>query len=497
MKNLFALSVVALIAVIGFFTGRSIASTKSTTPAALNAGKAKTVPEKVVSPSLSLAKLEESPALTEAYEVLTGQPRYEDHSIFYGAVQHLNLEQVRELHRRVMAMPANSNLLDIVADRWVQLEPDYAADFVRSFPNGAGVIDRTGLVFAWARRSPESAIAEAIKSGKSSKATLLLSGAFATLAAKDPESAVSQLKLIADEKLRDSVFDSCLTTWARQDPIGATRWMQAHPDAYSVGSNGNESVAKFCQGIAVRDLKTALEFSSGLAEPLRQQALLAVASEWAAADPAAALSWCLENHLSPTEPATSSFSSAINVAMHRGPEKTAAWIASLPLDGERGEIAGYALRFAKSAMALKLFGLIPEADQPNYVSPYMKSLNTQKVGAALQWASSLPEGTLRVAALDTLMSEYRFKKPVETIDAFPPGNSRDAAYAAYIRKSSSKATAPDMEQLPKIADERLRQRVAWEAFNTWNRSDPAAARKWLEETPHIPAQWKARVKREE
>jgi hypothetical protein len=144
-----------------------------------------------------------------------------------------------------------------------------------------------------------------------------------------------------------------------------------------------------------------------------------------------------------------------------------------------------------------LFALIPEENQPAYVVPFMKSLNNQRVGAALQWSSSLPEGQLRVTALGALITNYRFKNPVATIDAFPAGESRDVAYLAHIRKTAEKSGAPDVEQLPKIADEKLRQRAAWDAFQTWNRKDPAVARKWMEETPHIPAEWKARMKQRE
>jgi hypothetical protein len=78
----------------------------------------------------------------------------------------------------------------------------------------------------------------------------------------------------------------------------------------------------------------------------------------------------------------------------------------------------------------------------------MTSLNNQRVGAAREYAASLPEGPLRVSAMNTLISEYRFDDPVSVIDSFSAGPSRDVAYAAHIRKSTQKGkAAPDIEQI--------------------------------------------------
>lgn len=494
MNRLLTYTSAILVATAGFYAGRRAGAMKST-----KAITSTLPPVEVVAstptPAPRTVKPKDNLALSEAYEALLSPPSYETYPIFFGAVQKLDLEQIRELHRRVVAIPNNATLIEVVAARWVQLDPDYAADFVRNFPNGTGVKDRTGLVTAWARRDPDSAIAEAIKQGTSSKSTLLLKGAFDTLATKDPEDAVSKLKLIADAKQRTAILDTCLTTWARRDPIAATRWVQSHADSYGVGTDGNDVIAKFAREIAVRDLATALEFTRNLAEPLRQQAQLTVATEWAAGDAAAALAWCRENRLSVTEIPTSTIGSVINAAMHRGPEKTLAWIQSLPEGEERGQIAGYALRFAKAALAPNLFALIPENDQPEYVGPFMKSLNNKKVGAALEWASSLPEGNLRVEAMATLISNYRFKDPVGTIDEFAAGPSRDAAYAAHIRKALQNAPTAAVEQLSKIAAPDFRQEIAVTAFREWRKTDAAAAQKWLGETPHVSAEWKERLNR--
>jgi len=487
VKPLLQFFAVALTAGVGFFAGRNLGPdqpSKILPPAAAPpAGASENVPS--TTPS-------ERAALTEAYEVLTRPDQFDDYSTFYGAVEKLTLEQIRELHRRVMAIPV-SRLLEVVADRWVRLDPAHAAEFVRNFPDGLNVVDRTGLIAAWARHFPEEAIEKAVSLGKSSKSALLLDGAFTALVAKDPESAASKLGLIADEKQRVAVFDSCMATWARQDPVAATRWLQSHPESYGVGANGNEIVARFAREVAVRDLTTALEFSRNLADPLRQQAQLAVATEWAIGDPATALAWCLENQLPITELATSKIGSVLGHAMTRGPEKTAGWIESLPPGDERSEIAGYALRFAKAALAPKLFALVPEDQQPAYAGYYMRSLNNKKVGAALQWATSLPEGNLRVAALEDLITDFRFSNPVEIIDAFAAGPSRDAAYAAHIRKSVGSSPAGALDQLSKISNLELRREMAVEGFREWKKVNPAAAAKWLEETPHIAAEMKARL----
>jgi hypothetical protein len=496
VKRFLPFSAVALVASVGFFAGRGAGAIKSTNEIT-SIAVAHERPVATPIPVPKTVEIQDSPALTEAYELLTGVVGFRTYAPFYRAVQRLTLEQVRELHRRVRAVPDNENFLETVADRWVQLDPAHCENYVRRFSTGAGISDGTGFITAWARRNPESAIEEALKSGASSKADLLLKGAFEVLAAKDPESAISRLGLIVDEMQRAKVLESCLTTWVHRNAIAATKWMQAHPETYGVGTDGNEVIAKFARNVAVRDVPTALEFSRSLSEPLRNQALMCVANEWAVEDPVAALNWCRENGLPLTRWATSSIGSVLGRAIVRAPEKTVKWIETLPEGAERTNLAGHALRSAKATFAPSLFALIPEKDQPNYVAPFMLSLNNKNVGAAREWASSLPEGKLRIAAMENLISNYHSKDPVSLIDGFAAGYSRDAAYAAYIRKSSRQSDAPDVQQLSKIADENLRQRAACDAFNTWRRTDRAAALKWMEETPHIPTEWKARLKRVE
>jgi hypothetical protein len=249
--------------------------------------------------------------------------------------------------------------------------------------------------------------------------------------------------------------------------------------------------------VASRDVTTALEFSRTLAEPLRQQALMATTREWATMDPVAALTWARENGLPLSKKVSAHINTILGTAMERGPEKTTQWIESLPEGPDRDRLVGSALGFAKAGLAPRLFALIPETEQPKYVGPFMLSLNMQTSGSGREWIRTLPEGKLRAAAMENLISYYWFKNPVEIIESFPAGYSRDVAYATHVRKSSRESGAPDVQQLSKIANEDLRQRTAVIAFGTWYRTDRAAARKWMEETPHIPAEWKARMKRAE
>jgi hypothetical protein len=504
MKHLLPVASVTLVASAGFFAGRSIGSTKSPhalpgTPAASEHSAATAS----ISTSTS-AKVQDSPALTDAYELILENVEpgsagsYYVYPAFYSAVRRLNLDELRQLHRRVMAIPNNMGLLDLVAYRLVELDPAYAKDFVRKFQLGADVKDPAGLVTAWARRTPEAAIEEAIRLGTgSSKASMLLKGAFEMLANNDPGSAVSKLGLITDEKQRETILGTCLTNWASSDPVGATKWMQAHPEAYSVGTDGNETIAMFVRSVAARDVTTALEFADTLAEPLRKQSLMSVGREWATKDPVAALKWASENGLPLTQKIASNMGTILGGAILRGPEKTAKWIESLPKGSERDGLVGYTLRFAKAGIAPQLFALISEEEQPRFVAPFMMSLNKQTSGSARQWMLTLPEGNLRNAAMDNLITVYWFKDPVAIIDTFPAGESRDVGYAAHIRRSSRESAAPDVQQLSKIADEKLRQRTACEAYIEWRQNDRAAARKWLEETPHIPPEWKAQAKQRE
>jgi hypothetical protein len=438
---------------------------------------------------------EQREAMSEALlTMFSDEASYERYGNFFTAIQRLSLPNIRELHARLVQMPGNSYFLEAVAARWVELDPATASDYVHSLPDGTNMRDDWGLLAAWARRMPESAISEGLRQQTTSKGREMLTNAFLSLAQTDPVSAAARIQLISDAKIHDQVFGAILTSWARSDPEAAARWVQSHPESYRTGSGGNLVIETFAANLAVRDPALATQFAQSLPDPIREGTLIQACREWAFCDAEKALTWCRQNGVA-VDSTASDKACILAHAMKRAPEKTLAWLGSIP-PGEGAQLAVTALHYAPVRVAPQIFAMIPAEDQPDNVAPLMKVLNDHRTGDARAWATSLEEGPLREAALSNLMLGYTFKNPVALIDGLPAGPSRDAAYAAHIENTGRLKGEPDVQQLEKITDIERRENAAISAYYQWRSKAQVLADKWLETTPHIPAAQKTRMRAE-
>ena len=435
-------------------------------------------------------------AMSRALAALLDAGGYNRSADFFAATRTLNLARIRDLHTRAMQMSSAGVLVDIAAERLVELDPAAALAYVRSVGDGQTLSDPAYLVAWWAWRTPEAAIEEGMKNPLSGKGRQLLKFAFRGLAENDPAGAASRLSLISDPKSRGEVLEACLTSWARRDPVQAAKWVQAHPESYATGSEGNDAIAKFAGTLAMRDPALARDFAQTLEEPLRGQALRHATQEWAMQEPKVALAWCMEHGVSvdlrEDIPGTQFARSILSSAMGRAPGATLDWLESIPAE-TRAKLAPEALMTASADLAAKIFAFIAEEDQPEYAYRLMLTLNRRRAGDAMKWAAKLPEGPVRVAALSDLMGRYVFDDPVKEIEKFAAGRSRDAAYVSHVERAARSGTAPDVSLLPKIADPEMRAEAAGAIYRAWRRTEPDAADRWLSTTPHLPAEAKRRL----
>src|SRR4029434_8962620 len=110
MKHLLPIASVALVAFVRFFAGHRMRSTTSAHELPNKTSASEQFSATTSSSALTRSKTQDRPALTDAHELILGSVEpgtigsYEVHPAFYKAVRQLDLRELRQLHRRVMAM---------------------------------------------------------------------------------------------------------------------------------------------------------------------------------------------------------------------------------------------------------------------------------------------------------------------------------------------------------------------------------------------------------
>ena len=490
MRRFLQSAILALLVLIGMLLGRELAGARQTPPTPLAAQEKLATPPGA--PNTDSTQ-EEDEALIHANTVMSEFSAFPAHPGVFDAFERLSLPQVRALHARIKLRPRSDyrrSLLDALAHRWARLDPAHAADYARKFSTGAQVHDMTGLLAAWAHLSPEDALLEADKNPGSAKAVTLRKEALTSLAARAPTNALARLDAVVDENERTALLQRCLQTWASTDSAQAAQWIVAHPDRFTVGTDGNEAISEGIRSIAKYNMPLAIETARKLAEPLSKAALSTAIAEWGWQDPVAALDWCRANGIGADEQ-----QDVVGTAMSRAPEKMVEKLAALDPGEDRDALATVALRSANPDQADNLFPLLSAKAQLASVPAYLISLASKKTGAGWKFATSQPEGELRERALD--YSLLRLNDPPANIDerlqALPAGRSRDAAYAGLIEQKFATNAEAAAAKISAIADLKTREQIATRVFSRWQRQDREAATRWLSQTPHISTETKQKL----
>lgn len=266
----------------------------------------------------------------------------------------------------------------------------------------------------------------------------------------DPLSAIAYAKENTND---DFASQTILTTWATTDPEAAIRWAQANHQ----GDGANPYLSGIIRGIAASDPARATELLASMPrsdergqgldfflphllqqgseatrawiatlkdDSLRNGAMMRVAKDLAATDPAATASWLLAN---PGE-----------ASQHR-------------IDDVYGVWAG------------------------------------KDEQAALSSFRALPAGEARSNALRGMVSSVAAADPkaaASLMDLYP-NDVNDRVLQNFVWHSFGSDPTAAISAIARIGDDQQREKMYRRALNSWKESDPAAADAWLLKNPAV------------
>ena len=446
------------------------------------------------------------------------------------AIGDLRAGEIAALIERAGRLPAHLNyqITTALLDRWFDLDPERAGDWVRARPRDWHYWK------IWATKAPERVIAE-VHSQKNPLyrgSAAALQTAVATLAGPGKKAQASHLAALPADSARDHVLSETMKEWAKTDaaaafafarglPAGALRqsiievtlreWANADPQRaarevtgilseLAPGLMGNPTIATIAGALSKQDPEAALRWLSQLPEEQRGSALyVAAAKAWATKEPLAALQWCQENGMN-----ARGRSLVMGAALESHPLETVRWVGALPAGEERNRMIEQMITFggkltfppvtdahARTVMEL-LPQLPPDAQERAAYQLGWASGHNGKLEDVRAWTERLTDPTLRVAAVEAAVS-YRFggnpDRREELLAQFPDGPERDGALAGIAAKERTPALA--VQTALEIADAAMRHNVIDSFISNWMERQPHEARAWLVEETILPPDWKS------
>lgn len=373
------------------------------------------------------------------------------------------LEYARSHARTSLA----AQLLAAAVRNWPESDDRTRLALLLDFPQGAA---RSGalasLLADWTKREPSAALATAQALESEEERQKTTAGVLRAWARKDAASALGQYRALALDDI--PLLSDLLSDYVKVDPVRTANWLESL-DAAQLGRYG----------------------------PI-------VVEQWVERDPAAALTWALEHGLNigfqwnveqgmlheslgRTNHDVSRVTQPLAAALEKQPEKTLAWLRSLPPGPERErliETATLALKDVDQSVAL-FSSLSPEAAARAAFGVALKFRGSDR---GPQWAGSLPPGLARLRAWEGIGEQAS-----KALD-LPPGPDRDAMLSG-LAQSNTSLNKPifALEHVMQIANPVLRRDIFEEVveFNIPFESRVKQVSEWLDSST-APEEWKRR-----
>jgi hypothetical protein len=442
----------------------------------------------------------------------------------------LNATQVRE----ALAALENKNLncrdeirLQLIG-RWAELEPEAALQYALELPHGSLAPEAINVVIttwaatdgraaearveamteSFAKRIAWAALAEAISATDPKRAfTLMRRGTpsaeaievlFERWTKNDPYEAAAGLELLGHRYQRDVALRAVSRKFAEADRERALEWAQALPASERSG-----------ESIAIRD-------------PAR---LATVVETWMNEDPGAALNWlrqlpddfaksdvltALTRSLSDDDPgpalevaammpAGKARDSALTKVINNWGEKdftgALAWAQQLQETALRqnllsrlaGQLAGQDI-----PAALELASSIGDKPGQQAVNSVLDAWTRKEPAAAAAWAVAQLENESYLATVGFMWAGKDEKAAREWVLALAPGTAKDQLVLGGVRNIAQSSQPLRAEPwIVEISDPSKQAEAYGELAFWWLRSNPKAARAWINNAPLSP-----KVKRE-
>lgn len=296
-----------------------------------------------------------------------------------------------------------------------------------------------------AQTNPEAAFAmiKAHPESTDGEAMLFVMG---RIASKDPAKAEA-MALTLPEKQRNDALKSVIAALGVESPAAALEFAGKYPEAMD-SHEQRRILEKWAQREPLRAMPEAVKFMEKTKDPemLRQPF-----EEWYKLDAAAASAWA----------ATQQGDARITIQ--------ALMLQRRAAENPQAAVAAYAT-------------LQTETSDPRHLQKLAGTIATtlaaQDVGAARDWAMTLPSGEPKDAAVYQIAEQWvKVDAPAasEWIRTLPPGNSRDSATVRLINNIRRREPASALEWAQSMQNEQQREQQTRQVLNDWQEQDPEAA----------------------
>ncbi len=298
----------------------------------------------------------------------------------------------------------------LIAGRWAELNPKAAAEFLKQ-RGGINYMDMNpDIVWSvWAEKDPAAAAAYAKQSGDPRAMKTILE----SLAMSDVDNALAFARIHAPELIADGSLSSALGKKSKfTDPERVAKQLE------SLGSfDGNTTLAMSgcAEQWAKKDRNAARNWALSLPDAeARKQALFGVYKEWSSTDPKAAADALLAEPRNGAD--FENVAAFVASSWSRKDWKGAAdWMEKLPSEKEKS-VAAASLSFwlgqdnpANGAEFLK--GLPSGAVRDAATDGYVRSIRSENIGSAMEWAFTISDAKKRSSTTKTVLKEWFNEDP--------------------------------------------------------------------------------------
>ena len=351
---------------------------------------------------------------------------------------------------------ARNDAIAAIAGRWASNDVTAALAWVRQLPDGPTKNQTIeGLrTHSWAPQDLPGmvAYAEALPVGTAKDKLVEIVGQ--QLTRQNPEEALRWVRSQLTGRALNRTLDFMVSILNWENPQQAAAIITSMP----AGAEHDRRINQTAASLAKQDLAAAIAWADQLPESRAQQAWQGIAKQWAMDDPTAAADYALKLTAGVRQNAL--VEQVATTWWQSDPPAALRWAQALPA-GDRRTLAVFSV---------------------------VSSWSAEEPEAAAAWVVKCPEGELRDLSMGGVVSRWARTDPAaagEWLKTFPAGKSRDWGVGKFMLNSSNypeyAAAAVTL-----ISDARQRNLCIENLARQWLRSDPEAARKWLD-TLDLPA----------
>jgi hypothetical protein len=352
------------------------------------------------------------------------------------------------------------------------------------------------LVNRWSKLDPIGAsqfAADAVAQGGNPR---LLQTASAAWAKTDPAGAAQWAANLDSPLARDTAVGQIFNTWSSTDPMLASGAIDALP----LGSAQTVATTAVAKNFTKGNPDAALKWAESLTGPLQVAAAREIVNNWSVADPAATAAWILKQPSQQTR--TEALRQLAGNWVARDPGTAFDYAQSISDPSQRTDFMQSAMqRFSSMDPLAAANWLSSEAARPHadaLVGGVSSRWAAFDPGAASNWAASFANPDLRNKAVSAVSTSWAQTNPAaaaQWIGSIGESQTRDTATAAFSAQIARSNPANAAQWATRISDPAKRSGSIQRIVGDWKKTDPNAARLFVQSSTVLPADLKQRLLR--